>query len=251
MRKEILSPQQEQRYARQISLPSVDFVGQEKLQQSHVAVIGVGGLGCAAAQYLAAAGIGKLTLVDFDAVELSNLQRQVLHQTADIGINKAESAAQLLRLNNPEIVITPVTKKLDNEGLASLIQQCDVIVDCTDNLETRQQLNRLCFSEKTPLVSAAAIRLEGMVTVFDYASDSPCYQCFSELFGEQQLSCLDAGVLAPSVGVIGAIEATEAIKLIIGIGEPLVGRLLIGDFSTMSFREMTLKKSSTCSVCNT
>ncbi|MGB1297488.1 MAG: molybdopterin-synthase adenylyltransferase MoeB [Psychrobium sp.] len=251
MREDVLSPQQEQRYARQISLPSVDFVGQEKLQQAHVAVIGIGGLGCAAAQYLAAAGIGQLTLVDFDVVELSNLQRQVLHQTPDIGINKAESAAQLLRLNNPEIDIKPITQKLDNDGLASLIQQCDVIVDCTDNLETRQQLNRLCFIDKIPLVSAAAIRLEGMVTVFDYETDSPCYQCFSQLFGEQQLSCLDAGVLAPSVGIIGAIESTEAIKLIVGIGEPLVGRLLLGDFSTMSFREMKLKKSNTCAVCNT
>ena len=251
MAKDILSPDQERRYARQISLPSVDFDGQEKLQLASVAVVGVGGLGCAASQYLAASGVGTLTLVDFDEVELSNLQRQVLHQTVDIGVNKAESAAQLLRLNNPEITINAVPKKLDAKALEALCLSHDVVVDCTDNLEIRQQLNKSCFTHQTPLISAAAIRLEGMVTVFDYRDNSPCYHCFSQLFGEQQLSCLDAGVLAPSVGIIGAIQACEAIKVIIGIGDSLVGRLLIGDFSTMSFREMKLSQSNSCSVCNT
>lgn len=251
MTEDILSPNQERRYARQISLPSVDFEGQEKLQLARVAVIGLGGLGCSAAQYLAASGVGTLTLVDFDAVELSNLQRQVLHQTVDIGVNKAESATQLLRLNNPEITINAVPKKLDTKALKALCLSHDVVVDCTDNLAIRQQLNQSCFINKTPLVSAAAIRLEGMVTVFDYQDESPCYHCFSQLFGEQQLSCLDAGVLAPSVGIVGAIQACETIKVIIGIGETLVGRLLIGDFSTMIFREMKLSKSNSCSICNT
>lgn len=251
MTEDILSPNQERRYARQISLPSVDFEGQEKLQLARVAVIGLGGLGCSAAQYLAASGVGTLTLVDFDAVELSNLQRQVLHQTVDIGVNKAESATQLLRLNNPEITINAVPKKLDTKALEALCLSHDVVVDCTDNLAIRQQLNQSCFINKTPLVSAAAIRLEGMVTVFDYQDESPCYHCLSQLFGEQQLSCLDAGVLAPSVGIVGAIQACETIKVIIGIGETLVGRLLIGDFSTMTFREMKLSKSNSCSICNT
>ncbi|MGB1299538.1 MAG: ThiF family adenylyltransferase, partial [Psychrobium sp.] len=156
MTEDILSPNQERRYARQISLPSVDFEGQEKLQLARVAVIGLGGLGCSAAQYLAASGVGTLTLVDFDAVELSNLQRQVLHQTVDIGVNKAESATQLLRLNNPEITINAVPKKLDTKALEALCLSHDVVVDCTDNLAIRQQLNQSCFINKTPLVSAAA-----------------------------------------------------------------------------------------------
>lgn len=245
-----LSTSEENRYARQISLPSIDFEGQEKLKASRVAVIGVGGLGCAAAQYLAASGIGYLTLIDFDNVELSNLQRQVLHQTTDIGINKAQSAAQLLRLNNPEITINVISYKLDNIGLEKLCKEHDVIVDCCDNLATRDQVNRVCFDSKTSLVSGAAIRLEGLVTSFNYQSGTPCYQCFSQLFGEQELTCVEAGVLAPTVGIIGAIEACEAIKLLIGIGHPLVGRILMGDFSQMSFREMKLPISTSCSICN-
>lgn len=245
-----LNLNEEKRYARQISLPSIDFEGQEILKGSRVVVIGVGGLGCSAAQYLAASGIGHLTLVDFDCVELSNLQRQVLHQTSDIGVNKAQSAAQLLRLNNPEITISVIEDKLDNISLATLSENNDVIVDCCDNLATRQQLNQVCFDTKTPLVSAAAIRMEGLVTTFDYSSKTPCYQCFSQLFGEQELSCMEAGVLAPSVGIIGAIEACEAIKLLVKVGQPLVGRLLLADFTQMSFREMRLPKDTHCTVCN-
>jgi molybdopterin synthase sulfurylase MoeB len=246
-----LSASEESRYARQIALPSVDFDGQETLKASRVAIVGVGGLGCSAAQYLAASGIGHLTLIDFDVVELSNLQRQVLHQTVDIGINKAQSAAQLLQLNNPEIVISAITDKLDDSAMSMLCQEHDVIVDCCDNLATREQLNKACFVSKTPLVSGAAIRLEGLVTAFDYRENSPCYHCFSQLFGEQQLSCVEAGVLAPSVGIIGAIEASETLKLLLGIGQSLVGRVLIADFNQMSFREMKLSVSSNCPVCHT
>jgi len=244
-----LSDSEESRYARQISLPSVDFEGQEKLKASRVAIIGLGGLGCSAAQYLAASGIGHLTLIDFDDVEVSNLQRQVLHQTADVGINKAQSAAQLLQLNNPEITIEILNYKLDEQGINSLCNEHDVIVDCCDNLATRQQLNRQCYKTKTPLVSGAAIRLEGLVTAFNYADNTPCYHCFSQLFGEQQLSCVEAGVLSPTVGIIGSIEACETIKLLLNIGQPLVGRVLIADFNYMNFREMKLSVSKNCPVC--
>jgi len=245
-----LNASEESRYARQISLPSIDFQGQEKLKSSRVAVIGLGGLGCAAAQYLASCGIGSLTLIDFDNVELSNLQRQVLHQTSDIGTNKAESAAQLLRLNNPEININVIPYKLDETGLETLCTTHDVIVDCCDNLATRNQLNQVCFKFKLPLVSGAAIRLEGIVTSFNYQANTPCYKCFSQLFGEQELSCVEAGVLAPTVGIVGAIEACEAIKLLLSIGQPLIGRVLIADFNHMSFRELKLSQSATCDVCN-
>lgn len=245
-----LSVSEENRYARQISLPSIDFEGQEKLKSSSVAIVGVGGLGCAAAQYLAASGIGNLTLIDFDDVELSNLQRQVLHQTADIGINKAQSAAQLLRLNNPEISINVISYKLDLSGLKALCSEHDVIVDCCDNLTTRNQINQVCFDSKTPLVSGAAIRLEGLVTSFNYQRNTPCYQCFSQLFGEQELTCIEAGVLAPTVGIVGAIEACEAIKLLLKIGHPLVGRILIGDFNQMNFRELKLPISKCCTICS-
>ena len=245
-----LSLNEEKRYARQISLPSIDFEGQEILKGSRVAIIGVGGLGCSAAQYLAASGIGQLTLIDFDSVELSNLQRQVLHQTSDIGVNKAQSAAQLLRLNNPEISISVIEERLDNVALTMLIKNNDVIVDCCDNLVTRKQLNQVCFETKTPLVSGASIRIEGLVTTFDYSPETPCYQCFSQLFGEQELSCMEGGVLAPSVGIIGSIQACEAIKVLVNIGQPLVGRLLLADFSQMSFREMKLSKNKHCVVCD-
>jgi len=245
-----LSASEESRYARQITLPTIDFSGQEKLKSSRVAVIGVGGLGCSAAQYLAASGIGTLTLIDFDDVELSNLQRQVLHQTSDIGVNKAESAAQLLRLNNPEITINVMTKQLNEADLEKLCETHDVIVDCCDNLATREQLNRVCFKFKLPLVSGAAIRLEGIVTSFNYQADTPCYKCFSQLFGEQELSCVEAGVLAPTVGIVGAIEACEAIKLLLSIGQPLIGRVLIADFNHMSFKELKLSQSTTCDICN-
>lgn len=245
-----LSASEENRYARQISLPSIDLEGQEKLKLSCVAVIGLGGLGCSAAQYLASSGVGTLTLIDFDDVELSNLQRQVLHQTSDIGVNKAESAAQLLRLNNPEITINVISHKLDDIGLEKLCETHDVIVDCCDNLATRDQLNRVCFKFKRALVSGAAIRLEGMVTSFNYETDTPCYKCFSQLFGEQELSCVEAGVLSPVVGIVGAIEACEAIKLLLSIGQPLIGRVLIADFNQMSFKELKLSQSTTCDVCN-
>ena len=246
---DILSDQEMVRYCRQILLPSCDIEGQERLKQAKVLVIGLGGLGCAAAQYLGAAGVGHLTLVDFDQVELSNLQRQVLHTSANIGDNKAVSAKQTIAAINPEISIVAIEHKLGDSELQRMINSHDVVVDCCDNLATRISLNQWCFTFKTPLVSGAAIRMEGMVSCFDYSENTPCYQCFSQLFGEQQLSCMEAGVLSPAVGIIGSIEAAEAIKLITGIGKPLVGRVLLADISTMSFREMKLNKSAKCPIC--
>lgn len=247
---EILSDSEMTRYCRQILLPACDLDGQEKLKQAKVLLIGVGGLGCAAAQYLGAAGVGELTLVDFDQVELSNLQRQILHSTNNIGDNKAESGQQTVRAINPEIKVNAITVKLTGESLEQAVAGHDLVVDCCDNLATRVALNKACFALKTPLVSGAAIRMEGMVSCFDYQSDSPCYQCFSDLFGEQQLSCMEAGVLSPMVGIIGSIQAAEAIKMLTGIGKPLVGRVLMADILTMSFREMKLNKSSKCIICN-
>lgn len=247
---EILSDQEMSRYTRQILLPSMDIEGQEQLKQSKVAVIGAGGLGCAAAQYLGAAGVGQLTIIDFDQVELSNLQRQVLHQQQNIGDNKALSAKASIEANNPEINVTAITRKLNSCELSELCNSHDVIVDCCDNLVTRVELNQCCFNSKTPLVSGAAIRMEGMISCFDYSDNTPCYNCLSQLFGEQQLSCMEAGVLSPVVGIVGAIQATETIKLITKLGSTLVGRVLLCDIAHMSFREMKLAKSGACSVCN-
>lgn len=249
MKEEILSDSEMVRYCRQILLPSFDIDGQEKLKQSRVLVLGVGGLGCAAAQYLGAAGVGHLTLVDFDRVELSNLQRQILHGHDNIGDFKAESGRDSLRAINPEIVVDAVCERLTPERLATLCDSHDLVVDCCDNLATRQLLNRLCYHSATPLVSGAAIRMEGILSSFDYQTDTPCYQCLSRLFGEQQLSCMEAGVLSPLVGMVGAMQAAEAIKLLTGVGQSLVGRVLLIDAATMNFREMKLKPMSGCPVC--
>ena len=250
MTDEILSDQEMVRYCRQILLPACDIDGQEQLKQTKIVVIGLGGLGCAAAQYLGAAGVGQLTLVDFDQVELSNLQRQILHTNANIGLNKARSAQLAIAAINPEIEVVAIGHKIEGSALTALIKAHDLVVDCCDNLATRNALNQACFHLKTPLVSGAAIRMEGMVSCFDYSEDAPCYQCFSQLFGEQQLSCFEAGVLAPAVGIIGSIQAAEAIKMITHIGQPLIGRVLLADISQMSFHTMKLKKSPHCSLCS-
>ncbi|MGI2110895.1 molybdopterin-synthase adenylyltransferase MoeB [Shewanella frigidimarina] len=246
---EILTDNEMLRYSRQISIKAIDIDGQEKLKLAKVLIIGAGGLGCAASQYLAVAGVGEITLVDFDTVELSNLQRQVLHYDANIGQAKVESAKQSLMLLNPLININTIHALLDDDEINVLVSQHSLILDCTDNMLVREQLNKSCFEHQVPLVSAAAIRMEGTVTVFDYQQDSPCYQCFSALFGEQQLTCVEAGILAPVVGMIGCIQATEAIKVITAIGEPLTGKLLMIDAMTMEFRQMRLPKQPQCKVC--
>lgn len=247
---EILSDAEMLRYNRQIILKAFDFEGQEALKQSSILILGAGGLGCASSQYLATAGLGKLTLIDDDIVELSNLQRQVLHHDADIGKLKVESAAQALKELNPELEIVTVAKRLTDDALLNLVQAHDLVLDASDNVDTRNQLNRLCYQTKTPLVSGAAIRMEGQVSVFTYQDENePCYQCLSALFGSNALSCVEAGVMAPVVGIIGAVQAMEAIKVIAHLGKPIQGKILMLDAMTMSWREMKLIKQPHCPIC--
>ncbi|WP_133408387.1 molybdopterin-synthase adenylyltransferase MoeB [Parashewanella tropica] len=247
---DLLTDQELLRYSRQISIKSMDIDGQEKLKQARVLILGMGGLGCAASQYLAVAGVGHLTIVDFDTVELSNLQRQVLHHDADISRAKVDSGADSLKQLNPHIDVEAINQSLDESEISILVANHDVVVDCTDNLTIRQQLNHACFQHKTPLVSGAAIRMEGLLTVFNYQANTPCYQCFSSLFGEQQLTCVESGILAPVIGVMGSLQALETIKVITQIGEPLVGRILMFDAMTLQMREMKLNPNANCSVCH-
>ncbi|MGC6326534.1 molybdopterin-synthase adenylyltransferase MoeB [Pasteurella multocida] len=235
-----LSYQEELRYNRQIMLKAVDFEGQETLKQSKMLIVGLGGLGCAASQYLATAGVGHLTLLDFDTVSLSNLQRQVLHDDSRLAMPKVDSAKLSLQRLNPHIQIDTINAKLSTEKLAEIIPHFDVILDCTDNVEIRNQLDQVCQQAKVPLVSGAAIRLEGQITVFTYQENTPTYRTLSQLFGENTLSCVEAGVLAPIVGIVGSIQALEAIKVRLNIGKNLCGRLLMIDGMSMSIREIKL-----------
>ncbi|TCK68193.1 [molybdopterin synthase] sulfurylase [Lonepinella koalarum] len=235
-----LTYQEELRYNRQIILKAVDFAGQEKLKDSRMLIVGLGGLGCSASQYLAAAGIGHLTLLDFDTVSLSNLQRQVLHTDERIDMPKVLSAKIALQTINPHIEITALNQKLDKEKLAQLIPQFDVVLDCTDNVESRNQLDRCCELAKVPLVSGSAIRMEGQISVFTYEPNTPTYRHLSQLFGDNSLSCVEAGILSPLVGIVGSIQALEAIKVRLKIGNVLTGRLLMIDGYSMHFREIKL-----------
>lgn len=235
-----LSYQEELRYNRQIILKAVDFDGQEKLKDSKMLIVGLGGLGCAAAQYLTAAGVGHLTLLDFDTVSLSNLQRQVLHCDARLEMPKVESAKIALLQLNPHVKIDTINAKLDEEKLAEILPHFDIILDCTDNVEIRNQLDRQCEKAKVPLISGAAIRMEGQVSVFTYEPGTPSYRDLSRLFGQNLLSCVEAGVLAPIVGIVGAIQALEALKVQLKIGKNLCGRLLMIDGFSMNVREIKL-----------
>ena len=235
-----LSHEEELRYNRQIILKSVDFDGQEKLKASKMLIVGLGGLGCAASQYLAAAGVGNLTLLDFDTVSLSNLQRQVLHCDERLNMPKVESAKIALEQINPHINIETINAKLDEEKLAEIIPHFDIVLDCTDNVEIRNQLDRQCNHAKIPLISGAAIRMEGQVSVFTYEPNTPTYRDLSKLFGQNVLSCVEAGVLAPIVGIVGTIQALEAIKVRLKIGKNLSGRLLMIDGFSMNIREIKL-----------
>ncbi|PWI31962.1 molybdopterin-synthase adenylyltransferase MoeB [Vibrio albus] len=247
---EILSDQELLRYNRQITLRGFDFEGQEALKQASVLIVGAGGLGCTASQYLACAGIGKMTLVDFDSVELSNLQRQVLHTDEDIAKKKVDSASASLRKMNPYLVVETIDQRLDDDPMLSLIQRHSLVLDATDNIESRNQLNRLCHTAKTPLVSGAAIRMEGQVSVFTYEKDEPCYHCLSTLFGETLLTCVESGVMSPVVGIVGAVQATEAIKILANYGSPLKGKLLLLDALTMTWQNLKLPKNPSCPVCS-
>lgn len=238
------------RYSRQVLLPQIDFDGQQRLIDSHVAIIGQGGLGSPVALYLAAAGVGQLTLVDDDVVELSNLQRQIIHRESTVGEAKVTSAASSILALNSEIQVNPVAKRLAKAELEQLVSSVDVVVDCSDNFETRFLLNAVTQRLKTPLVSGAAIRMEGQVTVYDARQgNSSCYRCLYQDNGELQQTCSETGVLSPLLGVIGSIQAIETIKLIAQVGQSLAGRLLLLDAMTMQWREMRLKPNPDCPVC--
>ena len=239
------------RYSRQIMLPQFDIAGQEQLLQSHALIIGLGGLGSPVAMYLAAAGVGTLTLADFDEVDLSNLQRQIAHSQSDIGLSKVASASNTLKSLNPDTKVFTINQKLEGDSLLSAVREADIVIDASDNFATRFAINQACALESTPLVSGAAIRMEGQVCVFTHQdNDQACYRClYSEDQDEESATCSENGVLSPVVGIIGSIQATEAIKLLAGIGSTLSGRLLILDASTMEFREMRLSQDPNCPVC--
>lgn len=240
------------RYSRHILLPDMDVAGQEALLRARVLVVGLGGLGSPVALYLAAAGVGQLVLVDDDLVELSNLQRQIAHRTEDVGHSKAQSARAAALALNPDIDIEAVTCRLQGEALVAAVADVDLVVDCSDNFSTRFALNAACFDARKPLVSGAAIRSEGQLSVFDAnAADSGCYRClYSPDADDGQLNCAQAGVLAPIVGVIGSLQALEAIKWLSGYGETLTGRLLLLDGATMAINTIRLRRDPACPVCS-
>lgn len=240
------------RYSRHILLPQIGYEGQDKLVHSHALILGAGGLGAPVALYLAAGGVGTLTICDFDTVDLTNLQRQIIHTTQSVGLNKAISAQQTLQAINPEVTVNTVCEKSSEEALAELIADVDVVLDCTDNFAIRYALNRICVKLRKPLVSGAAIGFEGQVTVFDMRhDDSPCYHClFPDMGGEEGLRCAENGVFAPIVGMIGTTQAAEAMKLLIGLGESLQGRLLLLDVLAMEWRSVKLLRDPSCKVCS-
>jgi len=238
------------RYSRQILLPQFGIEGQERLRASSVLVVGLGGLGSPVALYLAAAGVGRLLQADFDRVDLSNLQRQILHTTDRIGQTKAESARQTLRALNPGVELVTVETSLTPETLPELVCGVDLVVECSDNFATRFAVNAACQAAHVPLVSGAAIRLEGQVTAFSGQSGGPCYRCLYPDEGSIDETCTANGVLAPLVGIIGSLQATEAIKILTGLGTPLFGRLLLLDAARMEWREVRLRPDPACPVCS-
>jgi molybdopterin/thiamine biosynthesis adenylyltransferase len=239
------------RYSRQILLPELDVAGQERLLNASVLIVGMGGLGSPVAMYLAAAGVGSLTIADFDRVELSNLQRQIIHTSDRLGMSKVDSAVETLAAINPDTRVVPIEGQLSEATLKAAVRSVDLVVDCSDNFTTRFAINRACWASGVPLVSGAAIRLEGQIAVFDPRSDSsPCYHCLYKEVDDEQLSCAQSGVLAPLVGIIGSMQALEAIKLLAGFGESLAGRLQILDAKTMRWRELKLARDPQCAVCS-
>ncbi len=238
------------RYSRQIMLPQVDAAGQARLLASRVLIVGAGGLGSPAALYLAAAGVGQLVIVDHDTVELSNLQRQILHTLEDIGRHKVDSARDHLAALNPDVDVITIAHRLDARQLDEQLALADLVVDGTDNFATRFAINAACVRHRTPLVSGAAIRMEGQLTVFKPGQpDSPCYRCLYSEGEELEQTCAETGVLAPVVGVIGSLQALEAIKVLLGLGDDLCGRLLLFDAMSLDWRSIKLKRDPGCPVC--
>lgn len=239
------------RYSRHIMLPQLDYEGQLKLTESRALIIGAGGLGSPVAMYLASSGIGQIVIVDFDHIEMSNLQRQILHGTNDIGRAKVDSAKDTLNELNPEIEVTAINKRLEEDELREQVKLADIVLETTDNFQSRFLLNRICVEEKTPLVSGSVIRFEGQLSTFRCdIPESPCYHCLYKESDELGETCTQNGVLAPVVGVIGSVQATEAIKVLTGLGTDLSGRLIMFDAITMEWRELKLKKDPNCPVCS-
>jgi adenylyltransferase/sulfurtransferase len=246
-----MNDQQLLRYSRQIMLDDIDIEGQEKLLAARVLIVGLGGLGSPVAMYLAAAGVGHLILADFDTVDLSNLQRQIAHTTDRIGQSKVESTTKTLRALNPDVNITSVIEVLDADKLKYQVAKVDVVVDCCDNFATRFAVNAACVATKVPLVSGAAIRLEGQVSVFDNRDESsPCYRCLYDEDSEENTTCAANGVLSPLVGIIGSMQALETIKIICGIGKTLAGKLSVFDARYSQWRDLGLPKDKNCPVCS-
>ncbi|RUM82397.1 MAG: molybdopterin-synthase adenylyltransferase MoeB [Candidatus Thioglobus sp.] len=237
------------RYSRQIILPEVGIEGQQALLDSTMLLIGVGGLGSPSAMYLAAAGVGHLIIADFDKVELSNLQRQVIHHTDDIGEFKVDSAKAKMLSINPGVKITTV-KDLSENNLNAWVEKSDIVLDGTDNFDTRFKINKACVEQKAPLVSAAVIRFEGQLSVFKgYEVDKPCYQCLYSEEGNSDENCTDNGILAPVAGMLGTMQALQAIKVVLNLGEQLVGKLMIIDALDLTFRAVKINKDVSCPVC--
>lgn len=231
-------------------LPQIDIQGQQKLLAAKVLIVGAGGLGSPAAMYLAAAGIGGITIYDNDKVELSNLQRQIAHHTPDIGTDKVISTLQTLNKLNPDVKVRAVKQRLADEQLDPEVITADVVLDCSDNFSTRFAINKACVRHQTALVSGAAIRFEGQVAVFTPGiNNSPCYNCLYSSDGEELQNCATNGVIAPITGIVGSIQALEAMKLIMAIGETLTGRLLLLDGLTMEWNIMKLRKNPQCPTC--
>jgi adenylyltransferase/sulfurtransferase len=239
------------RYSRHILLDQIGVEGQTRIVDARALIIGAGGLGSPAAMYLASAGVGNITLADGDTVDLTNLQRQLLHTDARIGQAKALSGHATLTRINPEITVTPIAERLSGKKLEELVANADVVLDCCDNFETRQEVNRACVAARTPLVSGAAVRFSGQISVFDPRHDeSPCYHClFPEGEDVEELRCAVTGVFAPLTGIIGSMQAAEALKVICGAGESLTGRLLLLNALTMEWRSVRFHKDPHCPVC--
>lgn len=239
------------RYSRHVLLDEIGIEGQQRLLEARVLIVGAGGLGSPAAFYLASAGLGSLVLADDDTVDLTNLQRQILHTTDRVGRYKAESGKQTLAAINPEVTVQALTERLMDEALDTQVAAADIVLDCTDNFATRHAINRACVRHRKPLVSGAAIRFDGQVGVFDLRrDDAPCYHClFPDGEDVEEINCATMGVFAPLVGIVGSTQAAEAIKLVVGIGTSLSGRLLMLDALAMKWHEVRVSRDPGCPVC--
>lgn len=245
-----MNDEQLERYSRHILLPQMGREGQQRIVDASVLVIGVGGLGSPIAMYLAASGVGELTLVDFDRVELSNLQRQIVHNTSGVDENKVDSAKRTVGQLNPNVKVRTIPTALDGDEMRAEVERATVVVDASDNFETRFGLNDVCVETGTPLVSGAAVRMEGQVTVFEPGRpDSPCYRCLYPDDSFEGEACSMVGVLAPILGIIGSVQAVETLKLLAGFGDTMTGRLLLLDGASMEWHSVRLKRNPKCTVC--